>query len=124
MSRSSAVPAKANSMSRRKSCPELVEGLRMLDPRHAIDRLCEVLPDRSLPHEHAAPAGRQTVITAAALTGFLHPAALDQPLRFEAIEGWIQRGDMKRDRAVGALVDLLADIVAVTLALFEQREDQ
>src|SRR5687767_9579090 len=116
MSRSSVVPANAASM----SCSQL----RMLDPRHAIDRLREVLPDRSLPLEHAAAARRQTVITAPPLTGLLHPAAFDHALRFEAIERRIERGDVKGDGAVGSLVDQLADFIAMTLALFEQRQDQ
>src|SRR5687767_13701394 len=115
MSRSSVVPANAASM----SCSQL----RMLDPRHAIDRLREVLPDRSLPLEHAAAAWRQAVIAPPPLTGLLHPAAFDHALRFEAIQRRIERGDVKGDRAVGAPVDQHADFLAVALALLEQRED-
>src|SRR5690349_5788884 len=97
---------------------------RMLDPRHAIQRLREVFPDRSLAHERAAPAGRQTVVSAPPLPGFLHPASLDHALRFEAIECRIERGDVERDRSVGSLFDLLADLVAVAFPLFEERQDE
>src|SRR5687767_8930391 len=96
----------------------------MFDPHDAIERLREALPDRSLAHKHAATPRRQPVISPPPLPGLLHPTAFDQAFRFESIERWVERGDMKHDRAVGSLVDLLADVVAVPLAFIEQREDE
>ena len=68
----------------------------MFDPRDAIDRLREGLPDRSLAHQRAAPARRQPIVAAAALPGLFDPSPFDQALRFEAIERRIERGDVKR----------------------------
>src|SRR5688572_2336898 len=124
MSASSEVDAKASRRYALQLRPEPVEGLRMLNPRHPIDRFREVLPDRSLAHERAAPAGGEAIVAAPALPRLFDPASFDHALALEAIERRVKRSDVKLDQRVGALFDLLADVVAMALALFEQRQDQ
>src|SRR5262245_51030039 len=75
----------------------------MLDSCNAIDRLREVLPDRSLAHERAAPARREAVVAAPALPRLLDPAAFDHALALEAIQCRVERGDVERDGAVRSL---------------------
>jgi len=82
----------------------------LLDRGDAVDRLREVVPRRSLPHKHSAAAGRQTVIAPPALSGLLNPSSFDPAAFFEAIERGIERGDVKRDGAVGLFFDLFADV--------------
>src|SRR6476620_12553964 len=96
----------------------------LLNPRHLIDRLREVLPDGSLPHKRSVAAGRQTVIAAPALAGLLDPAAFDQPFSFQSVKRRIKRGDVKGDRPGGAFFNLFPDVVSVALTIFEQCEDE
>src|SRR5262249_34832149 len=96
----------------------------MADPRNAIERGEKVLPDAALLREHLAACGGQPVVAAAALAGALDPAALDQAAVLEAIERGVERGGVKGDGAARSLVDQAADVVAVTLALVEERQDQ
>src|SRR4030095_10769269 len=98
--------------------------LRMLDSRDAIDRLGKVLPNRSLAHERAAAARCEPIVTAPPLSGLFDPPAFDQPLALEAIKRRIERGDVKLDERLGSHFDLLADVVAVALPFFKQRQNQ
>jgi hypothetical protein len=68
----------------------------------ATKKVCQV---RALAGEHLPARSRDPVIPPSSLSRLLDPASLNQPLLLEAIEGGIQRCDMKADRAVGPLVD-------------------
>jgi hypothetical protein len=74
--------------------------------------------------QHLPAFGGEPVITTPALSCLLHPAAIDQSALLEPIQHRIQRGDLEGDGAIGARLDQLADLVAVTRTLFEEREDQ
>src|SRR5215831_5356812 len=92
--------------------------------RDAIHRLDEGPPDAALLPENSPAGGRDPVIAAPPLPGLLHPAALHEAARFETIQQGVERRDVERERAAGALLDQLADLVPVTPALLDQRQDQ
>ena len=96
----------------------------MANPRDAIERHEEGLPDVALAGEHFLPGGGETVVAPAPLAGALHPAAFDEALVFEPIQRGIERRDVEADGAVGSFGDQPADLVSVPLALFEQGKDQ
>ena len=92
----------------------------MFDSRDFVDRLCERLPDESLPDERAAPAGCEAIVSPPALGNFLDPSPFDQSLGLQAMQCRIERGDVKRDRSVGALLNLFPDLIAMPLPIFEE----
>ena len=73
----------------------------------------EVLPAAALRGEDLAPDRRQPVVAAAALAGLLDPLPLDPAALLEAVEERVERGDVVAQRAAGARLDQLADLVAV-----------
>src|SRR6266508_409500 len=97
---------------------------RMADPRHAIKREKERVPDAALLREHLPASGRQPVVAPAALASAFDPAAFDEALVFEPIQGRIERRGVERDGAAGSFLNQPADVVPVPLPLVEQREDQ
>src|SRR5260221_13206218 len=96
----------------------------MADARDAIERDEKGLPDAALAGEDLSSWWREPVISATALAGALHPPPFDEALVFEAIQRGIQGGDVEVDGAVGPLGNEPADLIAVALALFEEREDE
>src|SRR6266545_762369 len=97
---------------------------RMADPRHAIKREKERVPDAALLREHLTARGGQPVVAPAALASAFDPAAFDEALVFEPIQGRIERRGVERDGAAGSFLNQPADVVPVPLPLVEQREDQ
>src|SRR5262249_958249 len=91
---------------------------------HAVDGGDEVVPDALPLLEDGTALGREAVVAAAALARLLDPAALDEAALLEAIEERVEGGDVEAEDAVGALLDLLVDLVAVAGAAGEEREDQ
>src|SRR5947209_5434011 len=67
-----------------------------------------------------ASAGSQP----SALADALDPAPFDQPAVLEAIQGGVQRRDVKADGPARPRVDQLSDLVAVAPAFFEEGEDE
>src|SRR5579872_3077006 len=92
-------------------------------PGDAMDGLDERLPAFALPGQDLTALGGQTVVAAAALALFFHPASLNPAALFQAVEQGIERSGVKAEGARGALFDQLADFVAVTGAGFHQGED-
>src|SRR4051812_2775963 len=92
--------------------------------RDAVQRREEVVPDAALARERVPAGAGQLVVAPPALSLPLDPPAFDQAAILEAIERRIERGDVEVDGAVGALGNELADLVAVSAPLLEQREDQ
>src|SRR3954469_25967349 len=94
------------------------------DPGDAVQRGVEALPHAALARERLPAGARQLVVAAAALPGPLDPAPFDQPAVLEAVQRRVERGDVEADGPLGTAGNQLADLVAMPLALFEQREDQ
>ena len=84
----------------------------------------ELLPDGSLSGQPLAACGGEPVVPPAPLSSALHPSPLDEAAVFEAVERWVEGGGVEGDRAARSLFDQAADVVAVTLALVEERQDQ
>jgi hypothetical protein len=67
--------------------------LRISGLHDSIDGADEPFPSRSLLREHLPSGGRDAVVAATALAGFLDPAPGDPASLLEAIEQRIQRRD-------------------------------
>jgi hypothetical protein len=67
---------------------------------------------------------RQPVVAAPPLTGLLDPPALNPTALLEAVQQRVQRRHAKREQTAGARFDQLAQIVAVSGLILEQRQDQ
>src|SRR5215210_2849205 len=96
----------------------------MADPGNARERADEFLPACAMAGENAAPLGGNAVIPFAPLAGLLDPPPDDQPALLEAVQHRIEGGDMKFEHAARALLDQLADLVAVAGAILDQGQDQ
>src|SRR5690348_257777 len=80
-------------------------------------------PASALARQHLLAGGRQTIEAAPPLALAHQPAADDEAAAFEAVEGGIERRDVKLDGAVGSRLDELREFVAVPGLLREQRQD-
>src|SRR5262245_10563001 len=88
------------------------------------DRLDERGPRLALPREHAASLSRDFVVAPSPLARLFHPRALDPRALFESVEQRVQRVDVEGELAARARLDQLAQLVAMSRAGVEQREDQ
>src|SRR5690606_26768219 len=93
-------------------------GLR--DEAHRVD---EARPGFALAREYAATFRGQRIEAAAPLAGLLDPAALQPAALLQPIQQRVQRSDVKADAARGAVLDQLADLVAVSCACLDDRKD-
>src|SRR6185503_2043873 len=84
----------------------------------------ERAPAAPLRVEHLLARGRQPVEAAPPHAGLLDPLALDEAAALEAVERRVEGRDVELQRAGRSAVDQLGDLVAMAVALFEQREDQ
>ena len=73
--------------------------------------------------EDPAPRRGQAVEAAAPLASLFDPSPLQPSALFQAIEQGIERGDVELELSVRALLDQLADFVAVPGPRFEDRQD-
>src|SRR6266542_336532 len=96
----------------------------MPNPRDAIERREERAPAAPLGIEHRLPLAGDAIEAAASRPGLFHPSAFDEAAALEPIERRIQRRHVKFQRALGTLIDELGNLVAVAVALFQQRENQ
>src|ERR1700759_2163143 len=76
-----------------------------IDPRHAVERGKKVFPCFALLDEYFLACGSELVKTAATLSGFLDPAALNETAFLKSIEQWIKRSNVELQHAPGALFD-------------------
>ena len=106
------------------SCRVMALVVTHADAGDAVQGREERAPAPALGVEDLLARGRQPVEAAPAHAGLLDPVALDQAAALEAVERRVQRRDVELQRAVGTAVDQLGDLVAVAVALLEQREDQ
>src|ERR1051326_8352348 len=90
----------------------------------AIDRRHERLPGAALRGEHLLSLGGQSVITSPALTGLLHPPALNPASLLQPVKQWVKRSDVELHGAVRASFDKLADFIAMARPSLDQSQDQ
>src|SRR5580765_671889 len=105
-------------------CPARRSDLRRPDPRDAVQRREERAPASALRCQHLLSSGGETVEALPPLTALLDPAALNEAAAFEAVQRGVERRDVELKRAVGSLLDQLRELVAVSIALVEQRQDE
>jgi len=67
---------------------------------------------------------RQTIVTAAALSAFFDPASMQPAASFQTVEQRVKRSYVKTYRSSRALLDELADFVAVARTRFDERKDK
>lgn len=91
---------------------------------HALQGLEEGAPDAALLGKHASPGGRETVVPAAPLARLFQPAADDEPAFLEAVERRVERRNVERQGSGRALLDELAQFVAVPGPLLHERQDE
>src|SRR4051812_39242730 len=96
----------------------------MANPGDAVQRRKEGAPAAALRAEDLAAGRGEPVEAPPPHAGLLDPAAEDQPTALQAVQRRVEGGDVKGDRPVRAIVNQPGDFVAVSIALFEQREDQ
>src|SRR5580700_965928 len=96
----------------------------MFGPGHALDGLDEGCPAALLRRQNFASQGCQAVIPAPPLPGLFHPPSLDPAALLQPVQQRIQRRHMEAQGASGALLNELADLVAMPRAAFYQRQDQ
>src|SRR5262245_66570041 len=90
----------------------------------AAERQDEFAPGVALRGQDVGADRRQPVIAAPPLPGFLDPAPEDPAALLEAIEQWIEGGDTEFQDAARSRLDELAEVVAVTGLILEQRQNQ
>src|SRR6186997_1046145 len=95
-----------------------------LDARDQVDRAHERRPTAALDGKHFAALRGQAVEPAAALAGTFGPASFNPAALLETVEEGIERRHGELERATGALLDQLADVVAVPRAVLDQRQNQ
>src|SRR4029453_16542185 len=93
-------------------------------PHDAVDRLHELPPGRPFAGEHLPALRGEPKEAAAPLAGPLLPAAFDESAALEPDEHRIERRDAQIQLAARALLDALADVVAVPRSRLEQGQDQ
>src|SRR5262245_46473045 len=96
----------------------------MFHSRDAANGQDEFAPRVALRRQDVGADRRQPVIAAPPLPGFLDPATEDPAALLEAIEQGIERGDAEFQDAARSRLDELAEVVAMTRLIFEQRENQ
>src|SRR5947209_6764019 len=96
----------------------------MFGLRNLRDRVDELPPVIALRGEDALALGRQTIEAPPAFAGLLDPLARNPSPFLEPVEQRIERRDLEFQASAGALLDQLADLVAVARARVHEREDQ
>src|SRR6185503_13432904 len=96
----------------------------MFHPGDAADRPGELAPGAALRGQHLRAGRGQAVIAAPALAGLLDPAALDPAALLEAVEQRIEGGDAELQHAARSRFDQLAQVVAVSRLILDQRKNQ
>ena len=102
----------------------MVVRLRRFQPRDLDERGNELPPFLALGREHGASFGRDAIVAAAALARPLHPSPANQLALPEPVERGVERREREMQRAAGTLLDLARDVVAVQIAIVDEREDQ
>src|SRR5712671_7268095 len=88
--------------------------------RDAVDGVDQVEPGGALCLETPFSPRREPVKATPPLSGLFHPSPLDQSPRLQAIEQGIKRCYVELQYAVRALLDQLADLVAMPRSMLDQ----
>src|SRR5262245_41152380 len=96
----------------------------MFESRGLRERRHERGPSAALRAQPFPAVSSETVIAAAALTGFFDPPPVDPLAILELVEQGIERRDMERQQPARLARDLARDVITMELAVFERRQDQ
>src|SRR5215813_1769608 len=91
---------------------------------YTADQGDKFLPALLLRSELFPAEKRQAVVSAPTLLRFFHPASFDPAFLLQTMEQRVERRDVKLERAAGADLDELRDVVAVARLILEQRHHQ
>src|SRR5262245_52480307 len=95
----------------------------MVDPGDEAHGVNERLPGIALARQHPVPLGGQAVEPAPPLSRFLDPPAVQPAALLQSIQERVERRDVELELPGGLGLDLLADLVSMTGARFDDRED-
>src|SRR5258708_3294577 len=96
----------------------------MFDSGDAADRVGEFAPGVALRLEHLFARRRKPVAAAAALAGLFNPGALNPAALLEPVQQRIERGDAELQHAARPRFDQLAEVVAVTRLVLDERQNE
>src|SRR5262245_13683805 len=96
----------------------------MFELRDPSNRVDELFPGGTLRPQHRPALGGDAVIAAAPFARALDPASLNPPALFEPVEQRIERRRLEPHAAERSLLDELADLVAVSRAMLDERQCQ
>src|SRR5262245_5370095 len=96
----------------------------MSNASDAVERVKKGVPDASLAGECLLSQGRDLVIAPTPLPRLLDPPSLDKVLFLHPVQRGIERCRVKRDGAARSVVDQSSQLVPMSIALLEQRQDQ
>jgi hypothetical protein len=78
-------------------------------------------PGAALRGQRLLSLGGQSIITSPALTGFLHPSALNPTSLFQPVKEWVKRSDVELHVAIGASFDKFANFISMPGPSLDQR---
>src|SRR5919198_4706459 len=112
----SRAPARRFAMSSRQS--------GIFNPCELSDGTHEVQPFPAVGAELSLAVRRDVVVAAAPLTCLLHPAAFDEAVLFESVEQGVERRGVDVHDAARALIEELAQLIAVAGLGLEEGQDE
>jgi hypothetical protein len=92
--------------------------------RNSADCKHKIGPAAALVFQHFLSYGSEPIVSASALSLPLDPSPSDEASLFEAVEQWVERGNIEFEEPLRALFDQLANLITVAWALLNKREDK
>src|SRR5438477_1756808 len=96
----------------------------MLNSGYSADRLDEFAPPVTLRGQNLFACGSQPIVAPSPLSGLLHPAAANPAALLEPVKQWVERCDVKAERAARPQFDKLTDVVPMSGAVLHERKNQ
>jgi hypothetical protein len=92
--------------------------------RDSVDCMHKIGPTVALVFQHFLPVGSELIVAPSALSRPFDPSPSDEAPPFEAVEQWVERGNIEFEETLRALFDQLADLITVAWAVLDEREDE
>src|SRR5215471_1389011 len=96
----------------------------MFLPCDSGDRKHKIGPAIALVLQHFLSFGSEPIVAPSALSVLFDPSPSDEASLFEAVEQWVERGNIEFEETFRALFDQLANLITVAWALLNKREDK
>src|SRR6187397_39027 len=96
----------------------------MFDSDDEVDGLHERAPQAPLVREHFFAGRSQAIEPPATFASLFRPATRNPSALFEAVQEWIERGRVERDRAARTLFDALRNVIPMARTGLDGRQDQ